>query len=392
MNTVCISSHRIYHKGWDMSRFRVILVALFGFGLSFLSMAMEKKSMSSASSHYLSPDIQKLILFKSAALEDKYGNRMPEDVKNVIVQQNYDFYRDDLLASGINKKLEKALGKLNDEGRIAKYDGAKIEANDFDLLTMSDEGRDVFFHFISALPYKYTTLDGSYEYFRHDRYTSNFMRYDYDLEDESNRKHLGLLSVDDYNKMLHLPVTLRSKVGKLCAVKTIGSEVPYYSYMTKHVIKDIKREISEIIRDIPNRDRIFLTMISGASIVFALSGLGYGERFGSGVSCLSSSGYYAGSGIVCGFGGLTALLSTVIARDRHNELKRYGPGFELIDKPILTLEEQENIKKVEKEAQEKKEQRGMALYKPINTKQFEVLTKNLSKSVQSDRLSLRNKE
>jgi hypothetical protein len=81
-----------------------------------------------------------------------------------------------------------------------------------------------------------------------------------------------------------------------------------------------------------------------------------------------------------------------MAQDMHNELKIYGPEFELIYKPILTLEEQENIKKAEKEAQGKKEQRDKALHKPIKMKQSEILTQNLSKGVQLNRLSLKNKE
>ncbi len=366
-----------------MSRSTVVLAIMLSFGPFLLLMGMEKEQKVTTfkySNPYFDPELQKsltLIMLKNRNAVEVAA--LDKDTLHIIAKNSYDCHCDELLKSDIGKRLEKKLRKLNDESRIAKYEGAEIKFNDFDLITMNDEGRDIFFHFIRALSHKYTF--GLSEYFYGCRV---------DLKDESKRKYLGVLSVDDYNKMLHLPVKLRNRVGGLCSVKTIGLETPYSSYIKKNVIKVIKRAINQIKVDIENRDK------DGLEVIFAFSTIGVGGGVGAWVTegepYLSSFGCYVGLGVACGFTGLTATIIALMAQDMHNELKIYGPEFELIYKPILTLEEQENIKKAEKEAQGKKEQRDKALHKPIKMKQSEILTQNLSKGVQLNRLSLKNKE
>jgi hypothetical protein len=325
-----------------MSFLRVFLIMMVGFGCSFFLKAMktEKAPTVSEKRDYLSDDIKKLILFKNADLEDKYGTLIPQDVKNTIVQKNYVLYRDQLFRPSVGAGLLRGLGHTHhknlirfllkgsdDKYRIDQCQGVVIKHDDFGVITMDEEGREVFATLVGALCNR--------------DHAETFVYEEPDLKMMKYRR--CCLTQDDYNKILELPIALRCKVGKLCTVTVVGKEIPHHSFSSKVV------------------DGLFF------GSVFTLSAIGILANV---VKIPSLSPYSVG----VFFGGVIASGIPVVRQREKDSLKKHGAKIELLYKPIVTPEEQKMIKKAGK------------------IKSFRQPMEKLLKSIQLDRLNLRSRE
>src|SRR6266404_5674872 len=151
-----------------MSYSRIILVATLSFWSSASLIGMEswfswRKKATPENNYYLNEDIQKLMLFKKAKVEDKYGTLVPEDVHNIIVKQGYNHYCSQLFETKTycpfsiqNLKFEKywqtRIDTTNNENRTKQFQGKKINVNDFDFITMNEEGRKIFYRVLLTVP------------------------------------------------------------------------------------------------------------------------------------------------------------------------------------------------------------------------------------------------
>jgi hypothetical protein len=117
-----------------MSHFNLILVTMLGFWFSPLLIGMDQQPEDNklSSNYYLSQDIKKLMLFRQKAnLKDFDGKQVPKEVKDIIVNNAYMLYRDQL--------LKNANGTTKYNTFIHKY------ADNFDFVSMNTEGRNCFY-------------------------------------------------------------------------------------------------------------------------------------------------------------------------------------------------------------------------------------------------------
>ncbi|HEX4069434.1 MAG TPA: hypothetical protein VHX42_05030 [Candidatus Babeliales bacterium] len=359
-----------------MSRFKAILVGLLSFGLSSVLVGMEKEQKLikfKYSNPYFDPELQKTLLLlmqKNNDTEDEELS-LSKDVVKVIAKKNYDLHCDKVPFVGLGSILPLL---LNRKHRIAQFQGADISLNDFHLMSMNKEGRDIFCDLISCIPMASPYQD--------DLTYKSANEYGYSYELKTNRIK-GFLSQDDYNKVLDLPLALRRKVGKLCPVKVI-----------ERTISPI--DFAETV------DLDFISPLIGFCILIGgTMGVTAGVKFKE-FSCENvQKGYLIGT-LSTGV-GITFILAGLFKVKEFNALKEHGFKIKLGDKPLITSVEQEIIKKAEKEAQEKAEQRAQekelakfinkSLVKTPKIKPFELSSaKKLSKTVQRDRINLKNRE
>jgi|SRR5579863_4955832 len=187
-----------------MSLFRIILVILFGFGSSQLLMGMEKEQKVTKfkySNPYFDSELRKVLLLLMQHNSDHENFPLNKDVIMVIVQKNYDLHYDQLLKS-------------------------KIELDDFDYITMNDEGRRMFDKCTWAVQY--------YRYHGNQRYASG----SWGVVKEKNKKLCGLIAQDEYKKILDVPLRLRSKAGLLCTLKVVeGSPISDLDFPRKYRVE-----------------------------------------------------------------------------------------------------------------------------------------------------------
>ena len=317
-----------------MSRFNAILLAILSFGSSSLLMGMEKKQKLAPfkySNPYFNQELRKslfLIMQKNADFDSLNLNK---DVIKVIAKKSYDLYRDSLFDGDqlseddlLYAKERQGLffDKLNNITRTNQFQGKGIRVDDFNLMTMNDEGREVFASLMGAIPFDF---DGNGT-FRH-KHETNY------TNETQLKADNGLLSQDAYNKVLDLPIELRRKVGELCMVKVIGPKVPHYSFFSE--------------------DELALTAIFVVPSIFVGGQCGIMKMiYGEVSSRFRLLGYSVGIGTACGL-GVGAVAHVYLGRYLESmTVQKYGSKIELIEKPLITPEEQE-IFKAEKEMQEK---------------------------------------
>lgn len=200
-----------------MSYFKAILILLINFHTSSSLMGMDVYS-----NPYFEPKLQKtltLIMLKNR--QEEPFNQNP-DVLKVIAQKNYEFYCDELLESEAKyqypfKKLwELRFNPINNKQRINTYYGREIKINDFDFITMTNQGREVFLTALSVCE-----RDHTYKY-------SSQHICEFNQAGINNHKTMieksFLFNHDEYKKILQLPLRLRSKLGNLSQMIIIGEE------------------------------------------------------------------------------------------------------------------------------------------------------------------------
>jgi hypothetical protein len=339
-----------------MSRFTVILTSLLGFWLFSGLMGMEKERRLAPfkySNPYFDLELQKTLLLWMQ--KNKYPNEfaLPKDVLKEIAKKNYDLHcawrskeQDDFncLVCGL---------KLNKDKRTNHYQGAEIKFNDFDLITMNKEGTEVFFNSLHCIPLLDSyDLEFAYKSLPHE---SSF-----ELKTNINR---GFLSQDDYHKALDLPLRLRCKVGESCSVYVIGHTVSRYSFTEEGLLFMSKQALfGAIIGPVANviLDNV---MFDPAPISNVKSACG---------------------GVL--IGGVVGVAGHVIEMKykEHKDFKQYGYRIKLVEKPLITLEEQEIREKA------KLELVAYLKRKPISVKQYKPV--ELKKLLVKDALCLKNLE
>lgn len=342
-----------YHERYHMSRFKVAVFILFGCWISPLLMGMDlsEKKPVSTKNNYLSEDIQKLMLFKNADVKDKYGHSLPADVKRLVVQNGCDMYCDHIVSMVQFYETGVDIYILNHQDRMSMYQGAEIKLNDFELITMNEEGRNLFSRLGFAVPQR--SNNGTFVH---------FYPTDYAYENNIKNNLCALLSQNDYNEMLDLPIELRRKVGELCTVKVAGSKVSHTSIM----------EVA--------KHSIYCGILAGmfartVGIMFNLS---------------SADLFYSYINLYIGY-GLAASFIFDFYRTRKNELEylnRYGAKIILIERPLITSEEKEVIK----EEKLKLIKLHKILMRPRKNKQLKRFSLPLSKASQLDSLQLKLRE
>ena len=398
--------------GRNMSRFNAILLAILSFGSSSLLMGMEKEQKLAPfkySNPYFNQELRKslfLIMQKNAYFDSL---NLDKDVIKVIAKKSYDLYRDSLLDGDQLSKihllyvkerpglfLERLLHRgnesfkfqqfhgLNNITRTNQFHGKSIRVDDFDLMTMNDEGRQAFVCLTGAIPFDFD-CNGTFRHKHEANYTN----------ETQLKADNGLLSQDAYNKVLDLPIELRRKVGELCTMKVIGPKVRHYYFFNEGAL--------------------------AVQAICAVPGIVVGGQWGvmkmicEGSSFFKSVGYFTGVGAACGL-GVGAVVTVYITRELESEaVQKYGSKIELIEKPLIAPEEQEFFKaekemqeavtreKVKRETREKKAQEKKliegywndALVQEVEEREqirFKQLPIELPNKLRSDFASLRNLE
>lgn len=342
-----------------MSYFKATLITIVSFwaSSSLIGMEANTRKANPGEHSYLAKDIQALMLFVDSDIQDKYNTSIPKDVKRIIAQQGCNIYCNELFTSRkyypdyklhcLFKDIWSiSLETINHKNRIQTFHGKEIKIKDFDLITMNDEGRNIFYKIVFSVPHRTDRTGNTYAH----PYPSNIVSH-FDLSrDKSERDKLDdPLSQNEYTKALKLPLQLRRKVGILCTVKTIGDELTSY----QRVLENTKQGIC-------------LGGIAGS-----IGGGAWSEDW----QALQTLKNIAISGSCGAFVG--AIVGFKTAKD-HPQNK----AFKVEEKSLLTQDEQEAIKKEQLLAKFTK-------IKPIKTN---LLQKELTESKRIDSIQLRNRE
>lgn len=336
-----------------MSSFKAILVTILTFYSSSSLMGMHwfswKKKYNPEDHNYLSEDVHKLLLFSNATIKDRDNILVPADLKRLIIQDGCDIYCKELFESEVysdtlsqNIKFrdfwQSRLSIINNKGRITQCQGKEIKINNFDFITMTDEGRRIFYRASFAIQQrngKYICSDNTIEKCI--------------LDGASGAMRLFIpLSTDEFNKTLKLPLGLKRNMGLLSKVKAVDKEI---------VSSDAKWDGAKVWAFLGG----ILGTIGGgvwSGDYEALHALGLALEAGTSSSPFSrhlaeqemNRIKYSPEGVKSIFlGGCTgtavgAFVGLMTARDSdHNKV------FSVEEKPLLTLKEQETIKKIEGE-------------------------------------------
>lgn len=202
-----------------MSYFRIILAIIMSF-YSSSSLGMESTNFQH-SNHYFAPELQKTLTFIMLKNRGQEPFNQNQDVLNIIANNNYVLYCDELLNTKIGEQeqsfekywKDKLSSYTDDEKWINTRCGQKIEINDFDFITLSNQGRKKFLWALQC------------GIFLHDP---------------------AWIMQDSYNKLLKLPLTLRSKIGNLCVMNVGTKEMSITRFLTGDFIKqEIKPLVPE---------------------------------------------------------------------------------------------------------------------------------------------------
>lgn len=179
--------------------FNIVLSIFFSFFMHSSVIAMN---------YYLSDDIKKAILFREGL---KYQNNLPalpQDVKNVIGLKSYYLYCHLLLAYD-DQKVKNFEFVVNNQERLKEFYGEEIHLDSPIVLMMNDEGRNFFLNLKNHIA-QYRKPDG--------------FVHPFSGRIEISKKELSVYSREcyvtrkDYNKILKLPLRLRSAIGDLCVI------------------------------------------------------------------------------------------------------------------------------------------------------------------------------
>jgi hypothetical protein len=199
-----------------MSYFKAVLTLLISFHTSSSLMGMDVYSNS-----YFEQKLQKTLSLLMAKNNDPQSIDLNKDTLLVIAKHNYDLYCDELLTSKIEtlsfkEFWEIRLDKINDKKRINTYYGQEIKVNDFDFITINDQGRKTF---LTAL----SVCERDHKWGNSSQNTCTFNLET--IDNHSYRVEKSYLSNhNEYKKILQLPLRLRSKLGNLSHMIIIGEE------------------------------------------------------------------------------------------------------------------------------------------------------------------------
>ncbi len=195
-----------------MSYFKAVLTLLISFHTSSSLMGMDVYSNS-----YFEQKLQKTLSLLMAKNNDPQSIDLNKDTLLVIAKHNYDLYCDELLTSKIEtlsfkEFWEIRLDKINDKKRINTYYGQEIKVNDFDFITMNDQGKNIF---LTAL----SVCDNDNKY-------GPFCTHTQETWDNNKCKieKSFLSDHNEYTTILRLPLKLRSKLGNLSHMTIMGEE------------------------------------------------------------------------------------------------------------------------------------------------------------------------
>ncbi|HLJ31645.1 MAG TPA: hypothetical protein VKU36_04360 [Candidatus Babeliales bacterium] len=385
-----------------MSSFKTILVIILTLYSSSPLMGMEKESQSpSQTSHsYFDPELQKTLALIIVKNRDNNNELNTEEKKAVLIKDilrhianhNYNLYVNDCFKKTIKTQKDfplvpcyhfvKLSKKFNYTHKFPftsfwqkqlKYINSipgKIKINDFDFITMSDEGRKVCLETALAMrhPYEESTVDED------TLANSKKEKKDY----FSYRDYNGILTKDGYNKALILPIKIKSGMGILPSVKTVGEEhIDFWSNFKSTcdilgggclgVLASQKLKNLKIIDHVPIP--LTLAMIT-AGVSYGVWSHDKQKEYDIFPTPMAFLHLFSGNS------------STITA------LIRGKKTFKVENKPLITLEEREIIKKAENEAKEKIE----SLSRENLQKTFEPLRTELKKETKFTHMLLKNRE
>jgi hypothetical protein len=137
---------------------------------------------------YFDSELQKTLLPLMAKNDNHQSIHLPKEIILVIAEKNYNLYLNEFIPKRyIDESWGKCFNRINDEKHITQFNGQKIKINDFDFITMNEQGKQIFKSVVTK----------------------------------------KIHTENEYNEILQLPQRLRSKIGKSYIIY-----IPKESYST----------------------------------------------------------------------------------------------------------------------------------------------------------------